>query len=99
MVRQRLQDREILNTVGRAGTKLVTPFSSLGTGYFVIDPLGLMEFAAPAGGLSGFMDFDLNWGSGNYFYSKDHKALLILAEPRLPGSELPVRPGGRRVGP
>ena len=85
VVRQRLQDREILDTVGRAGTKLVTAFSSLGTGYFVIDPLGLTEFAAPAGGLSGFMDFDLNWGSGNYFYSKDHKALLILAEPRLPG--------------
>jgi len=39
-VRRRLQDPEILDTVGRAGTKLVTAFSSLGTGYFVVDPLG-----------------------------------------------------------
>ena len=33
-------------------------------------------------GFSQFANFDLNWGSGNRFFSKDHKALLIIAEPR-----------------
>jgi predicted RND superfamily exporter protein len=33
-------------------------------------------------GFSQFTNFDLNWGSGNRFFSKDHKALLIIAEPR-----------------
>jgi predicted RND superfamily exporter protein len=31
---------------------------------------------------SQFSKFDLSWGSGNRFYSRDHKALLIIAEPR-----------------
>jgi hypothetical protein len=33
-------------------------------------------------GFSQFGSFDLTWGSGNRFFSKDHKALLIIAEPR-----------------
>lgn len=85
-LKTRLGDDEIKRAVGRAGATLLTPFSSLGTNYLVIDPLGLMEFAAPAGGISGFFDFDLNWGSGGYFYSKDHKGLLVVAEPKLPGT-------------
>ena len=33
-------------------------------------------------GFSQFASFDLTWGDGNRFFSKDHKALLIIAEPR-----------------
>jgi predicted RND superfamily exporter protein len=33
-------------------------------------------------GFSQFSSFDLAWGDGNRFFSKDHKALLIIAEPR-----------------
>ncbi len=58
-------------------------FPSLGTNYFVADPLGLMEVAAHnSQGFSQFASFDLTWGAGNRFFSKDHKALLIIAEPR-----------------
>jgi uncharacterized protein len=82
-LKQRLDPQAIHQTVRRAATELVTPFSSLGTNYFVADPLGLMEVEARDGrGLSQFASFDLNWGSGNRFFSKDHKALLIIAEPR-----------------
>jgi predicted RND superfamily exporter protein len=82
-LKQRLEPKQIHQTVRRAATELVTPFSSLGTNYFVADPLGLMEVEARGGrGFSQFANFDLNWGSGNRFFSKDHKALLIIAEPR-----------------
>src|SRR6202041_795856 len=82
-LKQRLDPPAIHQTVRRAATELVTPFSSLGTNYFVADPLGLMEVEARSGsGFSQFANFDLNWGSGNRFFSKDHKALLIIAEPR-----------------
>jgi uncharacterized protein len=82
-LRQRLDPQQIHQTVRRDATELVTPFSSLGTSYFVADPLGLMEVEARNGrGFSQFANFDLNWGSGNRFFSKDHKALLIIAEPR-----------------
>jgi uncharacterized protein len=82
-LKQRLDPQAIHQSVRRAATELVTPFSSLGTNYFVADPLGLMEVEARDGrGLSQFASFDLNWGSGNRFFSKDHKALLIIAEPR-----------------
>ncbi len=55
----------------------------MGTNYFVADPLGLMQVeAGNRQGFSQFANFDLNWGSGNRFFSKDHKALLIIAEPR-----------------
>jgi uncharacterized protein len=82
-LKRRLDPKQIHQTVPRAATELVTPFSSLGTNYFVADPLGLMEVEAHSGrGFSQFANFDLNWGSGNRFFSKDHKALLIIAEPR-----------------
>jgi len=82
-LKRRLDPKQIHQTVRRAATELVTPFSSLGTNYFLADPLGLMEVEARSGtGFSQFANFDLNWGSGNRFFSKDHKALLIIAEPR-----------------
>ena len=82
-LKRRLDPQQIHQTVRRAATELVTPFSTLGTNYFVADPLGLMEVEARnSGGFSQFANFDLNWGSGNRFFSKDHKALLIIAEPR-----------------
>jgi predicted RND superfamily exporter protein len=82
-LKRRLDPQQIHQTVRRAATELITPFSTLGTNYFVADPLGLMEVEARnSGGFSQFANFDLNWGSGNKFFSKDHKALLIIAEPR-----------------
>src|SRR5271156_4009100 len=82
-LKRRLDPKQIHQTARRAATELVTPFSSLGTNYFVADPLGLMEVEArSSSGFSQFANFDLNWGSGNRFFSKDHKALLIIAEPR-----------------
>jgi predicted RND superfamily exporter protein len=82
-LKRRLDPQQIHQTVRRAATALVTPFSSLGTEYFVADPLGLMEVEARnSGEFSQFANFDLNWGSGNRFFSKDHKALLIIAQPR-----------------
>jgi predicted RND superfamily exporter protein len=84
-LKRRLDPQQIHQTVRRAATELVTPFSSLGTDYFVADPLGLMEVASHnRQGFSQFANFDLTWGEGNRFFSKDHKALLIIAEPRQP---------------
>ncbi len=84
-LKRRLDPQQIHKTVRRAATELVTPFSSLGTNYFVADPLGLMDVAAHNSlGFSQFASFDLTWGDGNRFFSKDHKALLIVAEPRQP---------------
>jgi len=80
---QRLEPQQIHQNVRRAATELVTPFSTLGADYFVADPLGLMSVTAGQGnGFSQFSSFDLSWGSGNRFFSRDHKALLIIAEPR-----------------
>jgi predicted RND superfamily exporter protein len=82
-LKQRLDPKQIHQTVRRAATELITPFSSLGANYFVADPLGLMDVAARnSRGFSQFASFDLTWGSGNRFFSKDHKTLLIIAEPR-----------------
>ena len=81
-LKRRLDPQQIHQTVRRAATDLVTPFSSLGTNYFVADPLGLMEVEMGRQGFSQFANFDLNWGSGNRFFSKDHTALLIVAQPR-----------------
>jgi predicted RND superfamily exporter protein len=82
-LKRRLDPAQIRNNVRRATTELVSPFSSLGTNYFVADPLGLMQVEAGNGkGFSQFANFDLNFGSGNRFFSKDHKALLVIAEPR-----------------
>jgi predicted RND superfamily exporter protein len=80
---QRLNAQSIHQNVRQAATELVTPFSTLGADYFVADPLGLMSVTAGKGeGFSQFAGFDFSWGSGNRFYSRDHKALLIIAEPR-----------------
>jgi predicted RND superfamily exporter protein len=82
-LKRRLDPKQIHQNVRRAATELVSPFSSLGTNYFVADPLGLMQVeVGNSRGFSQFTNFDLNWGSGNRFFSKDHKALLIIAEPR-----------------
>ena len=82
-VRDRLRPERIGETFRRAGTAMVTPFSALGTNYFLADPLGLMEPLANGGkGFSQFTSFDLNWGSGNRFFSQDHRALLIVSQPR-----------------
>jgi predicted RND superfamily exporter protein len=82
-LKRRLDPQQIHQTVRRAAAELVTPFSSLGTNYFLADPLGLLEVETHNHqGFSQFANFDLNWGSGNRFFSKDHKALLIIAEPR-----------------
>jgi predicted RND superfamily exporter protein len=82
-LKQRLDPKQIHQVVRRAATALVSPFYSLGTNYFVADPLGLLEVEAGSShGFSQFSNFDLNWGSGNRFFSKDHKALLIIAAPR-----------------
>jgi uncharacterized protein len=82
-LKRRLDAQQIHQTVRRTAVEVVSPFSSLGTSYFVADPLGLMELEARnSSGFSQFANFDLNWGSGNRFFSKDHKALLIIAEPR-----------------
>jgi predicted RND superfamily exporter protein len=84
-LRARLTSAQIDARVKRGAAGFVTAFSWLGTNYFVTDPLGLLELAAPGGqSLSGFFNFDLEWGSGNYFFSKDHTALLVVGEPRLP---------------
>ncbi len=82
-LKQRLDPEQIRQNVRRAASELVSPFSSLGTNYFVADPLGLMQAETGNGqGFSQFANFDLNWGSGNRFFSKDHRALLVIAEPR-----------------
>jgi len=82
-LKQQLDPQQIHKNVHQSATEMVTPFSSMGADYFVADPLGLMTVAAHnSQGFSQFTAFDLNYGSGNRFFSKDHKALLILAEPR-----------------
>ena len=86
-LRVRLSDSGIQATVRRASAGLVTPFSPLGTDYFVTDPLGIMELVGAGGQeLAEFVSFDLEWGSGSRFFNKDHSALLIMAEPREPAT-------------
>ena len=84
----RLSPAGVREHVRQAAQRLLTPFSTLGPEYFVLDPLGLLEFVDPAvreaGGLAGF---DLEWGSGGRFFSRDHRALLVIAEPREPASD------------
>lgn len=81
-IKRRLSDQEIRETVRQASAGLVTPFSSFGTNYFLADPLGLTQVVAKGAGLSEYSGFDLAWGGGNHFFSKDHKALLVIAEPK-----------------
>ncbi len=84
-VRERLSDAGIRAAIRRASAGLVTPFSTLGASYFLADPLGLVEFAAGGReGFAGFTNFDFDWGGGNRFFSRDHRALLVIAEPREP---------------
>jgi predicted RND superfamily exporter protein len=86
-IKRRFDDKQIRATIQRASAGLVTPFSSFGASYFMADPLGLTEVAAKGGGgFSEYASFDLAWGSGNHFFSKDHKALLVIAEPNLPAA-------------
>jgi predicted exporter len=74
--------------VRRAAQGLLTSFSTLGPQYFVLYPLGLLEFVDPASReAGGFAGFDLDWGSGGRFFSRDHRALLVVAEPREPASD------------
>ncbi len=74
--------------VRQAAGGLLTPFSTLGPEYFAMDPLGLLEFVDPASReAGGFAGFDLDWGSGGRFFSRDHRALLVIAEPREPASD------------
>jgi hypothetical protein len=84
-VNAHLSDSGIKAAVARGRAGLVTPFSSLGSNYFIADPLGMTEFLTLANGATTLFDLDLTWGGGNYFYSKDHKALLVLAEPKPSG--------------
>jgi len=86
-IKHRLDDKQIRQTVRQASAGLVTPFSSFGTNYFLADPLGLTQVVAKGPGLTEYASFDMAWGSGNHFFSKDHKALLIIAEPRSPAAD------------
>jgi len=86
-IKRRLDDQQIRQTVRQASTGLVTPFSTFGTNYFLSDPLGMTQVVAKNSGLTEYASFDMAWGSGNHFFSKDHKALLIIAEPRSPAAD------------
>ena len=86
-LKERLRRERIKSLVQHRSTGLVTAFSPLGTEYFVADPLGLAELSAGAG--RGFIDstnFDLDWGSGNHFFSRDQRALLVIAEAKFPAT-------------
>jgi predicted RND superfamily exporter protein len=86
-LKERLQAARIKSIVQHRSSGLVTAFSPLGTEYFVADPLGLAEFSASAGrGFADSTNFDLDWGSGNRFFSRDHRALLVIAEAKLPAT-------------
>ncbi|MCL4488914.1 MAG: MMPL family transporter [Chloroflexi bacterium] len=84
-LKRQLEPRHIREALRRASAEFVTPFSSLGTNYFIADPVGIMEVAGAGNrGFSEFQNFDFTWGSGNRFFSKDHRALLIIAAPGAP---------------
>lgn len=84
-MREQFNPARIRRDLSSNAAEFITPFSALGSDYFVADPLGLMRTEAGDGrALSGFGSFDMNWGSSNRFYSADHTALLVIAEPRGP---------------
>jgi predicted RND superfamily exporter protein len=84
----RLSPSGVREHVHQAAQQLLTSFSTIGPKYFVLDPLGLLEFVDPASrDAGGFSGFDLDWGSGGRFFSRDHRALLIIAEPRQPATD------------
>ncbi len=87
-LRARLSPAGVKEEVRKATEALLSPLSTLGPEYLVLDPLGLLELVLPATREgSGFTGFDLDWGSGGRFFSRDHRALLVLAEPRRPSSD------------
>ncbi|HET9406771.1 MAG TPA: MMPL family transporter [Candidatus Sulfotelmatobacter sp.] len=86
-IKQQLSERQIRETIQQSSAGLVTPFSSFATNYFTADPLGLTQVVAKGTGLGEYTNFDLGWGSGNHFFSKDHKAILVVAEPRVPAAD------------
>ncbi len=78
----RLSPAGIRERLRSAAAGLVTPFSTAGSEYFVADPLGLIEFTDPVTRQSGESTaFDLEWGDGGRFFSKDHRSLLVMTEP------------------
>lgn len=84
----RLSPEGVREHVREAAAGLLTPFGSMGSGYFTADPLGVMEFVASEAGRGGTLgSFDMQWGSGGRFFSHDHRALLLVADPRLPASD------------
>src|SRR6202161_4949240 len=56
-LKRRLDPQQIHQTVRRAATEFVTPFSSLGTNYFVADLLCLIEVARNRQGLSPLFNY------------------------------------------
>ncbi|MEW6366164.1 MAG: MMPL family transporter [Acidobacteriota bacterium] len=87
-LRERLGETGIRDWIARARAGLVTSFSGLGSDYVVADPLGLSEVLMPRNeDLWSLLAFDMEYGSGNYFFSRDHTALLVTAEPRQPGTD------------
>jgi uncharacterized protein len=84
----RLSPAGIRDRLGSAAAGLVTPFSTAGSAYFVADPLGLIEFTDPATREARELAaFDLDWGEGGRFFSKDHRSLLVMTEPRGSASD------------
>jgi predicted exporter len=84
----RLSPAGIRDHLASAAAGLVTPFSSAGSAYFIADPLGLLEFTAPATREARELSaFDLEWGDGGRFFSKDHRSLLVMTEPRGSASD------------
>ena len=98
----RLSPEGVREHVREAAAGLLTPFGTMGSSYFTVDPLGVMEFVAPEAGGGALGSFDMEWGSGGRFFSHDHRALLLVAEPRLPASDYEfsvqlVRSTGERI--
>ncbi len=87
-LRARLEPQAMQENVRKATAGLVTAFSSLGTKYFVNDPLGLVDIVSDGGrAFAGQTGFDFDWGSGNRFFNKDHSALLIISDPKRPATD------------
>ncbi len=85
---QRLSPAGARARLRQSAERFLTSFSTLGPQYFALDPLGLLDLVDPSsrsGG--GFSGFDLEWGSGGRFFSRDHRALLLIAEPNRPASD------------
>jgi uncharacterized protein len=87
-IASRLSPAGIRDHVRQGVSGFLTPFSTTTVSYFVADPLGLVELIAPEARLgSGFAGFDMEWGSGGRFFSRDHRGLLVLATPRAAASD------------